>query len=59
MLRVSGEQGVVNVSPPPVRVVFLDIDGVLQPTDSQKPFDHDLVADRTCEPHGPYRHLSG
>ena len=29
---------------PPDRVVFLDIDGVLQPTDSQKRFDHDLEA---------------
>ena len=27
-----------------VRVVFLDIDGVLQPTTSQKRFDHDLEA---------------
>ena len=32
------------MSPPPVRVVFLDIDGVLQPTASQKRFGHDLVA---------------
>lgn len=34
-------------SPPsvrPVRVVFLDIDGVLQPTSRQKRFDHDLDA---------------
>ena len=37
----------MNVSPPPARVVFLDIDGVLQPTDSQKRFDD------------PYRHLFG
>ena len=34
----------MDASPPPVRVVFLDIDGVLQPTASQKRFDHDLVA---------------
>ena len=34
----------MNASPPPRRVVFLDIDGVLQPTSSQKRFDHDLEA---------------
>lgn len=34
----------MTASSPPVRIVFLDIDGVLQPTASQKRFDHDLVA---------------
>lgn len=34
----------MNASPPPRRIVFLDIDGVLQPTSSQKRFEHDLVA---------------
>ena len=34
----------MNDSPPRSRIVFLDIDGVLQPTSSQKRFKHDLVA---------------
>ena len=34
----------MNDSQPPSRIVFLDIDGVLQPTSSQKRFKHDLVA---------------
>ena len=34
----------MDVSPPPLRIVFLDIDGVLQPTSSQKRFQHDLDA---------------
>jgi hypothetical protein len=34
----------MDVHSPPLRVVFLDIDGVLQPTSSQKRFKHDLVA---------------
>ena len=37
----------MNVSPTPprkLRIIFLDIDGVLQPTSSQKRFDHDLEA---------------
>ena len=34
----------MNDSPPRGRIVFLDIDGVLQPTSSQKRFKHDLVA---------------
>ena len=34
----------MNGSPPSRRIVFLDIDGVLQPTSSQKRFKDDLVA---------------
>lgn len=47
------------MSPPPARVVFLDIDGVLQPTAGQKRFDHDLVADRTCDPHDAPHYRAG
>ena len=34
----------MSASPPPRRIVFLDIDGVLQPTSSQKRFKDDLEA---------------
>ena len=35
---------VSGTSPRKQRIIFLDIDGVLQPTSSQKRFDHDLEA---------------
>lgn len=52
---------VSRTSPQKQRIIFLDIDGVLQPTSSQKRFDHDLEAlrERLAERYGAeYREVN-